>query len=1231
MRLRYSAALLVALVFLAGCATTARYVRGDATPPLPSVELAHTVFLVGNTADARPEVMRALRADALATGKESAVVFLGDLTPRGMDEDALEAESVIAPEPLQRLVDAVAGYEGEVYAVPGDRDWANGPDGVRALGQALDQLLGREEVLLPGDALGGVREFELTDGLRLFAIDTAWWLQNDEDRPAGELEDFDVATPADLTIALQALIADRDDDQILVVGHHPIRSVGENAGYRTFGETLSSFGLVPVLRQSFGLSRQDLAAPTYRAMRNALDGVFSGRGATDSKLTNGLVYAASHDRSLQVIEAERSPVTKQTYLVSGAAGETQPTVGGRGAEYAHAIPGYMRVRFYDDGRTWVEVVEMENGVPMVAYRQEVAGVNQERLDPEVPVDPSDLPDTSQPVTMAAQDDFATGPFRNDGITRLSFGAGYRDAWATPFTIEVLDLGTEAGGLTPVKRGGGLQTTSLRLQGEDGYQYGLRLLEKSGLAQVPPELRGGLVGDIVRDQRAAANPFGVLVAAGLADALDVLYQQPRLVYVPDDPRLGRYRETFADRLALFEIRADDDVSEVPGLLGAADVVSAQKLREEMAEDQDHQVDQRNYLRARLLDAMLGDWDRHADQWRWNAYEPVELDPSLTGDAATQGKIYRPIPRDRDFAFYRPGGIMGFFLAYFDDRFEPYNPDFTDTYGLTFNGFKQDRRFFSALSREDFEAVAREMQRELPDIVIERAVARVPREIRRVEGAFWAESLKGRRDDLVTFADRLYRLHADVVDIVGSDERELVEAVHQPGGHLEVTMYSYKRSERGRELYRRTFSPRETDEVRLYTFAARDRVIVRGDGPIRVRLIGGGGEDELQSESGNVFAYDTPDGLSIEGRARDRRSSDPEVNSYDPDAYKPTDVDMAPFVGANPTDGLILGATRTYTVSGFRLEPAAATHMVFANIATGTGGIQVGYTGRMLDALRSFDLDVDAVASTPRYVRNFYGLGNETDLIAQDLARVQLAQVRGEVLLGGALSQSLRLRVGPSARYVDVQRDTVESAGAPVLMLPVSTFDAQLHAGGAARLTLDLTDSRINPRQGIELDVHAATFAGLTGDAGNYSRLGGDVQAFVPFSLFPQLTLALRAGADHRIGDFPFFDGATLGGATNLRGVRRERFTGQTAAFGNAEARVKLFDFRTYVLPIEVGALGFGDAGRVWDVGESAGVFDDLHLGVGGGLWFNVLDMAVVNVTVARSDEETLVTFGGGFQY
>jgi hypothetical protein len=54
-----------------------------------------------------------------------------------------------------------------------------------------------------------------------------------------------------------------------------------------------------------------------------------------------------------------------------------------------------------------------------------------------------------------------------GLHRFFFGDHYRDLWTTPIRVQVLDLQRFAGGLTPVKRGGGEQTKSLRFDGGDG--------------------------------------------------------------------------------------------------------------------------------------------------------------------------------------------------------------------------------------------------------------------------------------------------------------------------------------------------------------------------------------------------------------------------------------------------------------------------------------------------------------------------------------------------------------------------------------------------------------------------------------------------------------------------------------------------------------------------------------------------------------------------------------------
>ena len=48
-----------------------------------------------------------------------------------------------------------------------------------------------------------------------------------------------------------------------------------------------------------------------------------------------------------------------------------------------------------------------------------------------------------------------------------FGELWRDVWATPVKVEVLNLEKFSGGLAPIGTGGGFQTKSLQLKGNDG--------------------------------------------------------------------------------------------------------------------------------------------------------------------------------------------------------------------------------------------------------------------------------------------------------------------------------------------------------------------------------------------------------------------------------------------------------------------------------------------------------------------------------------------------------------------------------------------------------------------------------------------------------------------------------------------------------------------------------------------------------------------------------------------
>src|SRR5262249_13171629 len=98
------------------------------------------------------------------------------------------------------------------------------------------------------------------------------------------------------------------------------------------------------------------------------------------------------------------------------------------------------------------------------------------------------------------------------------------------------------------------------------------------------------------------PAAAIIASALLDAAAVEHPRPRFFVMPDDPRLGAYREEFAGLLGTVEVRPDD-------------AVESEDFFDSLQASPRHRVDARAYLKARLMDLLMGDWDRHAGNWRW----------------------------------------------------------------------------------------------------------------------------------------------------------------------------------------------------------------------------------------------------------------------------------------------------------------------------------------------------------------------------------------------------------------------------------------------------------------------------------------------------------------------------------------------------------------------------------------------------------------------------------------
>lgn len=764
------------------------------------------------------------------------------------------------------------------------------------------------------------------------------------------------------------------------------------------------------------------------------------------------------------------------------------------------------------------------------------------------------------------------------VHRFLLGDTHRALWTTAIRAPVLDLERHAGGLTPYERGGSRQTRSLRFRAGDGRTLVFRALEKDPTQTWPEILRESPARSFAEDQISALLPGGPLAVSVLEDAAGLLHARPALFVLPDHPRLGEWRAEFAGSVGLLEERVRGTGTAVEAALGASEVIDTETLFAKLA-DGGHGVDGPAFLAARLLDLVVGDWDRHADQWSWARFD------------VPAPRTWRPVPRDRDWALSRLDGPLYGLLRLYMPKYQTFDARYGSIYGLTLSAEPLDRRLLVWLDRAAWDSVTADLVRRLDDRAIDSAVGALPAEFAPASRAELARALRQRRDHLPGAAAAFYRQLSGDVDLHGSARAERFTVRREPDGGLVVTLES--RDHAGPPLHRR-FHPDETGEVRLYPGGGADSIAVTGAGPGRIRLRVVEGEPP------------PPDPLRMPRDWGHRWSA-------------------APWFELSPEVGLVLGGGPVRYGYGFGRQPFASRIALRVAGATGRGGLNAELDAdvrfrrpglRLL--VRAGVLDLDVV--------RYFGAGNQTGRTEpDDYYRV----VQRDLFLEPALEW----RLGPAGRlaaggFVRSSRTDLDQASLLAAERPYGAGSFRA-AGLSLRWTVDSRDLPAYPTRGARLDAVVRGVPDLLDARSGFATARLEGSTYLTAAGWPaRPTLALRAGGSRVFGTAPYFEGASIGGRTTVRGLSSRRFLGDAAAWGGLELRAALGGF-TLLLPGEWGLFGLGDVGRVWREGERSRRW---HGAGGGGLWFAFLDRrSTMSVTVARSEEKTRLYVRAGMHY
>jgi hypothetical protein len=501
---------------------------------------------------------------------------------------------------------------------------------------------------------------------------------------------------------------------------------------------------------------------------------------------------------------------------------------------------------------------------------------------------------------------------------------------------------------------------------------------------------------------------------------------------------------------------------------------------------------------------------------------------------------------------------------------------------------------------------------------------------------------RRDGLKKEGLKYFKFISKNVTVLGSNEMEYFH-LENSDGDLQLSVF--KKNEKSDSLslmYRRIFSGKYTDELRLYGLNGPDKFEIDPavNSKIKLRIIGGKGNDTFDLK-GNIKSY-VYDLKQEENRYPNLRrttkniSNDPAVLNYKNVGYEYNSFSFPQInAGYNAEDGILLGLGFTSVTHGFRKEPFSTKQKLTTLFAPFKGAYQLKYKGIFNHVIKTNDLIVNTEFVNPT-LDNFYGFGNQTNYDktkGKEFYLVRYKYVSADLLLRKRIKNIIELSAGPTFyhywnNYID-NRNKILANPVNIGSDSNTVYSNKSYVGGKVNLDINYVNSETFPTRGITWYNNLIALNGLNKNSKELVKLTSDMTIYAAVSQESKVNTVFRLGGGHIFTKNPeFFQTLNLGANNYLRGFRKNRFSGTSMAYANTEVRVKLFKSKSYLLPGDVGVLGFYDIGRVWLKSANSHKW---HQSYGAGLYFVPFNLALVSASVGFSDEDKLFNFSVGTKF
>ncbi len=811
------------------------------------------------------------------------------------------------------------------------------------------------------------------------------------------------------------------------------------------------------------------------------------------------------------------------------------------------------------------------------------------------------PDKYKTVTAGKQ-------YKKGTIYRFFWGNNNRNTWTTPVTVPVLWLDTAKGGLKPVKEGGGHQTKSLRLKDKDGKEYAVRSISKSLGAVLPPDFKGTFLEARVNDEVSMSNPYGALIVPVLAESAHVYHTNPQLVYLPKQSLLDTFNNKYGDKFYLFEQKPNGDWSNADNLGNFHEYFSTEDVIKKLLENNKYKIDQAAFIRARIFDWFINDWDRHEGQWDWGERKINDT------------TFFVPVPEDRDQAFSTHDGfLLGRALAANSLFYmQSFKNNLRSIKKFNYEERNLDRLFTNEMMLDVWQNTAAALQQSLTDNVIDKAVKQLPPEVYKISGAGIAAKLRARRAHLAEWATTYYNFISEEIQVAGTKKGGRFNVQHLNDSETSVKTYDVSK-ENDSAYYSRVINSNQTKEIRLFGIDGSDAYYMNGkSNNLTIKAIGGAQPDSFINENaGRFYVYDDHNNfINKNASTKLKLSNDSSIHDFNYNWYKYDKGHMKPSLFYSFYDRIYVGFGYQYIYNKWRKEPFASKQLFDVHYSFTQKAFSYTYSALFPKLIGKADLFLYANYDLIRWIR-FWGLGNETQYVPKDINYFTTSS-RQWIFQPGVIRQYGLSTITASAfvQGVKIINDTSKFIS-KIFITDPQDYKWKTFAGAELNYKFQKLNDSVTPTKGFIFFADATGAKNINNSNSYFVKYSGNMQVYVP--LFTKFSYVLRAGAATVSGKPEFYQYNSIGGAPNLRGFRRDRYWGKTAFWNMNDLRF-ISNIKSYIYNGKAGLIAFFDDGRVWLPGEKSNL---LHTDFGGGIILAPFNKILADITYGISKDDKVI--------